>query len=76
MNEQEVPQGSHGSDGVNEQQDLRPTDQHHSRIASVQLRLMLPLVYKTTILTKHLDICCCVYAAAPAPAVVGHSMQE
>ena len=42
--EQDHQQGSHGSDGVNEQQDLRPTDQHHSRIASVQLRLMLLLL--------------------------------
>ena len=53
MNEQQDPQGSHGSDGVNEQQDLRPTDQHHSRIASVQLRLMLLLLMMMMMMIQH-----------------------
>ena len=84
-----------GRCGVNEQEVPRPTDQHHTRIASVQLRLMLLLLLLLLMMMIQYNpcqwnirrpyiqntwiyayCCCCIYAAASAPAVVGHSMQE
>ena len=43
-----------GRCGVNVQQEQQPTDQHHTRIASVQLRLMFLLLLLLLLLLLHL----------------------